>query len=369
MSINNFYTDEMIDNDVIVDFNSNMILPNLHLSKPSKSTYLSEDIFVKYFDVILLKNLEILPNNSFKICPLKSLYITDYFVTLDFVDFNYNIPNIMRLSIQSCESSNVRFYIIPLRLNLNYKSAHSNLIIVDTQLHTIEFFEPHGNKFGSQYELPYNIEKHIKKLIDTLFPIRSIFYDFRNVQNSCPKGLQAKQNSVDSKSGHCLAWSLLFIHLRILNLMYDTSHIIDYLHKNSDADLDLYIKRYIGYLENSSTRLETKLYPSSKLSMQLSHDELSNIKNRIKFLLLHYTDLSTISDKTPSDFIKINKYFEELISYHKIKYFDNMFFKYFNKYALYDENTYTDSDMSGVSDSDMSGMSGMSDSDMSNHNI
>lgn len=95
--------------------------------------------------------------------------------------------------------------------------------------------------------------------------------------------------------------------------------------------------------------------------MQLSQDELNNIKNRIKSLLLHYTDLSTTSNKTSDDFIKINKYFEELISYHKIKDFDNLFFKYFNKYALYDEDTYmSDSD---ISDSDMSTNMSNPDSD------
>ena len=331
MSINNFYFEELIDNDIIYDTTANVLLPNLYLADPSKSSYLSEDVFVKYFDVILLKNLKLKPDNSLNICPFKSVYITDYFITLDFVNFTYKIPEILYESIELCKLSNTRFYIIPLRLNLNYKSAHSNLIIVDTELLTIECFEPHGNKFnGTTYKLPYNIEKHIKILINKLFPI-SIFYNFRNVQNSCPRGLQSKQNSIDSSSSHCLAWSLLFIHLRILNLIYDTSYIIDYLHKNSDVDLDLYIRRYIGYLEKTSHLLERKLYPTLKYNMILSNEELENIKDRITFLLLDYTKLSSILHKTPEDFIKINKYFEELISYHKIQNFDNIFFNFFNK--------------------------------------
>lgn len=349
MSINSFYVDELTDNYTIYDVNSNMILPNLHLSEPSKSTYLSEDIFVKYFDVILLRNLQ--TNNSLtKMCPLKSTYITDYFITLDFVNFTYKIPEILKMSIESCKITNTRFYVIPLRLNLNYKSAHSNLIIVDTQFNTIEFFEPHGNKFaGSEYELPYSIEKHIQYLIQKLFPIKSLFYKFKNVQNSCLRGLQTLQNLVNPTSGYCLAWSLLFIHLRILNLVYETNYIIDYLRKNTPEQLDLYIRRYIGYLENTSHLLEKKLYPTVKYNMLLSEEELENIKNRIKFLLLHYTDLSSVINKTPEDFIKINKYFEELISYHKIQNFDNIFFKYFNKYALYNEN---DDNLSYNSDSE-----------------
>lgn len=350
MGINNFYPDELVDSDIIIDLNNNMILPNLHLANPSKSIYLSEDIFAKYFDVILLSNFQILPSNSLKICPFKSIYITDYFIVLDFINFSYEIPNILKLAIDTCNLSSTRFYVIPLRLNLNYKNAHSNLVIVDTELGTIEFFEPHGTKFsGTIYELPYNIEKHVKMLINLLFPIKVTLYKFRNVQNSCPKGLQSKQSSVNDKAGHCLAWSLLFIHLRILNLVYDTTYIINYLHKNSDADLDLYIKRYIGYLENSSLLLEKKFYPTIKHPMTLSLQELVNVKNRVKFLLLHYTDLSLILNKNPDDFEKISKYFEELISYHKIKNFDNIFFKYFNKYALYTEHKNLDDNLSDSS--------------------
>lgn len=336
--INSFYLDELTDNQNIYDLNNNIILPNLNLAEPSKSSYLSEDIFVKYFDVILLRNLQTFNDSSLNMCPLKSMYITDYFITLDFVNFTYKIPEILKISIESCKMTNTRFYVIPLRLNIN-KSAHSNLIIIDTQFNTIEFFEPHGNKFnGSEYELPYNIEKHIQYLIEKLFPIKSLFYNFKNVQNSCPRGLQAKQNSINPNSGHCLAWSLLFIHLRILNLVYDTDYIIDYLHKNTPEQLDLYIRRYIGYLENTSHLLEKKLYPTVKYNMLLSEEELENIKNRIKYLLVNYTDLSLTIDKTPEDFVNINKYFEELISYHKIKNFDNIFFKYFNKYALNEIN-------------------------------
>jgi len=354
-SINSFYSDEIIDNDIIHDVNNNMLIPNLNLAEPSKSIYLSEDIFVKYFDVILFKNLYSL--NSLNICPFKSVYITDYFIILDFVNFTYKIPETLHESIKKCKSSNTRFYIIPLRLNLNYKSAHSNLVIIDNQSATIEFFEPHGNKFnGTEYELPYNIEQHIKILVIKLFPI-STFYTFKNVQNSCPRGLQAKQNSINSNSGHCLAWSLLFIHLRILNLIHDTSYIIDYLHRNSDIDLDFYIRRYIGYLENTSYLLKKKLYPTLKYNMLLSQSELDNIRNRIKYLLVNYTDLSLTVNKTPLDFIEINKIFEELISYHKIQNFSSIFFKYFNRYALNDINNEISGETNISNDSDYSDVS------------
>ena len=95
MSINNFYFEELIDNDIIYDTTANVLLPNLYLADPSKSSYLSEDVFVKYFDVILLKNLKLKPDNSLNICPFKSVYITDYFITLDFVNFTYKIPEIL----------------------------------------------------------------------------------------------------------------------------------------------------------------------------------------------------------------------------------------------------------------------------------
>jgi hypothetical protein len=319
---------ENTSTDYIIDVNDNMILPNLKLVEPSESIYLREDIFSKYLDKIIVDSFQHYGN---KICLLKSVFYTDYFITIDFVDFLYKIPNILLTSINKCKNNpSIRFYVIPIRLNLTYKDAHSNVVIVDNLYKTIEFFEPHGSVFrGFHVPKPYNIENHIKILLSRLFPIRSKLYIYKNVQNSCPIGLQGQQSLINPGSGHCLAWSLLFINTRINNLYFSPEYIINYFnHHFSPVDLDIYMKRYISLLEQTTHNINTKTLPNFKYHLNLSPDEKIHISNRIQSLTQQYLlELTHEKDKS-----MIDKIFEELISYHKFQYFNDIFFKTVNEF-------------------------------------
>ncbi len=85
---------------------------------------------------------------------------------------------------------------------------------------------------------------HIKTLVSRLFQFWSQLHKYKNVQNNCPMGLglQSKQNIINPQSGHCLAWSLLFIHVRILNLFLHPDDVINYFtQKFTAVELDRYI--------------------------------------------------------------------------------------------------------------------------------
>lgn len=324
------------DIDLIIDQEDNIILPNMKGLLPSTSIFLREDIFSKYLDTIIFNAFQQYGN---QICLFKSVFYTDYFITIDFIDFLYKIPNILLNTINNCTMvQDIRFYVIPLRLNLTYKDAHSNVIIVDNYYKTIEFFEPHGTTFmGSYIPKPYNIENHIKILLSRLFPIYSQYYTYINVQNNCPIGLQTQQNIINPQSGHCLAWSLLFIHIRINNLYLSTDYIIKYFNRHfTPKDLDIYIKRYIGLLETSTFYINTKTLPNFKYNLNLSRQEKTNIFERIVTLTQQYLiELNSTNDKTI-----LNTIFEELISYHKFPNFNEIFFNTVNTFI---NNTYNQS--------------------------
>lgn len=316
--------------DSILDMQDNVILPNLKLMKPSQSLFLREDIFSKYLDKIMYDAFQ---NPKNQTCPIKSVFYTDYFITIDFIDFLYKIPNILLSSITKCKSNpNIRFYVIPIRLNLTYKSAHSNVIIIDNSEGTIEFFEPHGSMFqGFNVPKPYNIENHIKTLVSRLFPLRSQLYKYKNVQNNCPMGLglQSKQNIINPKSGHCLAWSLLFIHVRILNLFLHPDDVINYFTgKFTPTELDRYMRRYIALLENTTLYSQGKTLPNFKYHLLLTQQERYNISNRITTLTEQYL----LESSTTKNREVINEIFEELISYHKYPRFNDIFFSIVNKF-------------------------------------
>lgn len=307
--------------DYILDKKSQIILPNLEGIIPSKSSYLTTDIFTNYFDKTVL---DAVAYNKNLVCNTKSNTLSNYFVKIDFVEFQYKIPTSFLKSLQQCQVNNTRFYVILLVLVLDYKSSHSNVIIIDNLTKTIELFEPHGKKYSAP--TPYDIEYHIKNLLFNIFPYSSKSYIFKNVQSSCPIGVQGLQNIINPESGHCLAWSLLFIQIKIHNLSISTDTIIDFLLKIQD--IDLYMRKFIGFLE-LYTMFTPKKQTDLKYQIKLLPNELSNVKNRITHLIYLYKNNTTIDKE---------KVFQELISYHKLGDFDKLFFKDFNENTLITQN-------------------------------
>ena len=314
----------------IIDEYSNIILPKIGNMKTA-SRYLEEEIFTKFLDKVIVNTyLSSLINNS-EICIFTSVFYTDYFVTIDFVDLLYKIPKIFNDTVKGCkENPNIRFFVVPVKLIFSYTKAHSNIILIDTQKNTIELFEPHGDRYKGGTDIPFNIEKHIITLVERLFPEKFLSFTFTNVQNQCLMGVQGLQNISDPTSGHCLAWSLLFIHTKLINLNKNTSDIINYFTQQfKPQELDEYIKLYIGMLE--TTQYDSfKTIPNFKYYLDLSDEEKGFIKNKIITLTNKYISESYSPNVSEKD---IDDIYEELISYHKTPDFDKLFFETINRYS------------------------------------
>jgi hypothetical protein len=319
---------EYDENPFIYDEKHAIILPNLQLAAESDSTHLTTEIFLRYFDQIILNAFN---SNTNTVCYFKSSFISDYFITINFTNLKYEIPNALLTTLRNCKST--RFYIIPIALMFDYTNVgHANVVIIDSQFGTIEFFEPHGAQFSGD-NIPYNIENHIKNLIHILFPANQ-GYTYKNVQSHCPMGLQTKQEIVNPDAGHCLAWSLLFIHVRLLNLIRSTDDIMLYFHNNFlPGDLNTYIKRYVGFLEAFSQistvvlPQELKQIPYLKYKLHLSNTETKNIEDTIKQLINNY--ILEINSTKP-DNNKITNIFEQLIAYHRYPNFNTLFMTIFS---------------------------------------
>lgn len=301
-----------------------IVLPNLHLAEESTSEYLDERWFAIYFDAIIGK---IFSTNK-DICLFTSNYAIDYFIIIDFFNFKYYISELLAKSIEKCQDINNRFYILPIKLNFNY-IAHSNIIIIDNQKKTIEFLEPYGEFIDAN--LPYDTKRYVLQIIDMLFlahPIDLRTYKFINVQKNCPRGgLQTIQSKVNPGSGYCLAWSLLFINIKLYNLNVDSDYIIKYLLNSFSSDeLNTYIKRFMGFVESSSS--EIKLYqdtttPIIEYNIELSENDKKKISKRI-YDLVNKLKSSTI---TADERSLVNK---ELVSYHNFPKFQEVYFESIN---------------------------------------
>lgn len=278
------------DNIIYYEKN-NIILPNLQNINESESSNLSIDNFTKFIDKILfdtsyINNID--PEFKDQICIFTSNIYTDYYILVNLPDYKYEITNQFYNNINQCINNEIiRFLIIPVFLKFTSNSGHANVIIIDKKNKTIEFYEPHGIVFSGS-ETAFDLEKHVKSIIFAILPLSSE-YEYINTHENCIIGLQSLQNVINPISGHCLAWTLLIIHTRVLNIYMTTENIIDFfLTKFSLQELNTYIKRYINFIEQYATTTESKISNTIELPLILSPDEEYNISMNIINLTNEY---------------------------------------------------------------------------------
>lgn len=311
---------------------SEIVLPDILDLEPSESKKLSLIKFTQHLDTILsgIKDVQI--------CNLSSKFISDYYITIDFMTFKYTVPINLHEQLDKCKlKREIRFYIIPLILKFSEDNSHANVLIVDNLHKTIELYEPHGKQFSpGKNVFLFNIELHIKNLIKIILD-RRINFIFKNVHYACPIGFQARQSKINYESGHCVAWTLFFINIRLINLFKSSEEIIHYLNVSlSDTEIDLLIRKYITLIENE-TLLENKKYINEYYDIKLSEHEESNIKKNIKEKIntyLKHQDFNINKYGGVNYFTDIQKLFNEFIIYSKFNFFHELYFKTLENFKL-----------------------------------
>lgn len=333
------------EGEFFINKKTGLKFPDLSEEMETEELLLDTNSFAKYIDILTQRStyigmkdmsLDMIEQN---ICFMSSFFSTDYFIKIDLTTYTTHIPVLLSNAIRMCKESNnaKRFYIIPIALefpnvveaedenNPEMKSAHANIVIVDTWSKKVEYFEPHGKAFIG-HVINFNIEEIIINIIALL--IDNVKYTFKNVQMLCPMGIQAIQNIAQPESGYCLAWALLFIHLRVINSSIiefkeiDSDDITAFLLNLSPSELNTYIKKYINYIKRNTQYMTPKLFSSHSVFPIKIEDKLKPvIKERIKYLLRLYYNYK----------IKDPRVFSELISYRSLPYFQDEFIKFFNK--------------------------------------
>lgn len=313
---------------------SKVILPDIQKLEPSISKKVSLSKFTQHLDTILSEI------NNASICNLSSLFISDYYIVIDFASLNYTIPVNFIKKLNDCKSNKeIRFIIIPIVLSFFDKSSHTNVLIVDNFNQSIELYEPHGIRYSGK-ELQFDIERHIIHLHNIILD-KKIKYSFKNVHAVCPLGLQFRQSKVSRDSGHCVAWSLFFINVKLLNLSMNSEEIIHNLNEFSDIELDLLIKKYITLIENETER-ENKIHTNIYYQLKLSEKEEANIKMLIKEKInkyLEYLDNNQLKrhhngEPISFSFDTVSKLFNKFIIYSKFSFFHELYFKTIEDYKL-----------------------------------
>jgi hypothetical protein len=272
----------MYASDTVYDAETNrlQIIKTLELQGEfvSDTLYLDEETFTKYLDVLLYQK-------DYNICTLTSPIVLDYFIILDLFRLTYKIPETIYGFINLCmmRPTVPNFYVIPLKIQYDLNIAHSNVIIVNMEKHEIEYFEPHGLTFNLD-DAGYNIQNIVLQIVTNMFPL--LQFTVKNVSSQCPIGPQTVQSVVNPNSGHCLAWSLLYIHLRIINMNLKSDVVINYLSKFNGYELDLMIRRYISKLQRELLFFPSKQYDQTRtFNIQFSQEEQIHVRNKIASLV------------------------------------------------------------------------------------
>lgn len=368
-------------------------LPNFDNHKESEDDVLDIKLFSSYLATILAfynRNAQ-LKMGKYNVClynliPENNINnILEYFMAIDFINWNVRIPieTINWINTNCSQNESVSLFILPIRLEFinddidltseitctldnpynplsiseqiytfkNTYSAHSNVIIIDKLLKKIEFYEPHGNQIGINNASLFNIEKILDTTIRSLLPFTAE-YTFINVSNICPYGLGAQtiQNQ-KFHVGHCLAWSLYFILLRLYNheitekLFIENNFIISpimilnhFVTSTSDSFiLNSNIRKFISFLKelsNDNLLIDLELYNNPQTMFYLDIIELNLIDKEIV-----YSRIEKLTHAFCKNQLTFNKkdqviIFEELVSYRKFVGFHKYFIKSFCKYII-----------------------------------
>jgi hypothetical protein len=357
-------------------------LPNFDHHKEASDEWLDIKLFSSYLATILAfynRNMQLKNNYVCLYNLVENMNLLEYFIAIDFTNWNIRIPitTVDWINNNCAQNDSISLFILPIRLEFindnvdlssnitcqlenplqpdityfdkNMYSAHSNLIIIDKVLKKIEFYEPHGNQIGISNASLFNIQTILDKTIRSLLPFTAE-YTFINVSNICPYGLGAQ--SIQNQRfnvGHCLAWSLYFIFLRLYNqsiteellkednVFQSTTEILNhFVTTTSDSFiLNSNIRKFISFLKelsNENLLINLNVHTNLKdvVYIDLIDQKLIDtqiVYSRIKQLTQAFCKKQLMFSKTDTFII-----FEEIVSYRRFPNFHKIFIKSFVDY-------------------------------------
>lgn len=370
-------------NHTFIGENYTINLPDFDYHPEAQDDVLDIRLFSSYLATILtFYNMN---TNKHNVClyniDFTEMNLVEYFMAIDFFTWTIRIPSqsLDWINTYCSQNNDISLLILPIRLEFvnndidlssdiicrldipltinptfkqkNLFSAHSNLIIIDKVLKKIEFYEPHGNQIGIANANLFNIEAILEKTIRTILPFTSN-YGFVNVSNICPYGFGAQTiQNLQFRVGHCLAWSLYFILLRLYNqpitqrlhemkepFISNTQILNHFVTTTSNSViLNSNIRKFISFLkelsnENLLINLDIKTIPEKTITLDLITAEMININlvtTRIQMLTRAFCKQQLLFNKTDQAII-----FTELFSYHKFDIFHKIFIKSLFEYIV-----------------------------------
>lgn len=164
----------------------------------------------------------------------------------------------LRNELLRCKQKGVRFTVTLLTMAIPH-GYHANALILDNQSGVLSRFEPHGAATTS-----YSISRLDNTLTQFVKENPTLMKRYQAPPDFCPDvGPQTKERfskkySIVTKKafgkvvraeagGYCSAWSLMFIHYRIMNPMKSNQEIHKHINRNPDELADM-IRNYMAFI-------------------------------------------------------------------------------------------------------------------------
>jgi ankyrin repeat protein len=182
--------------------------------------------------------------------------LVDNFGINDIIDHNRNNINIYRELFRNCKEP--LFFIIGkieyLNLDKSTKNAHRSCIVINKETNEILISDSAMSLFPKYHFR--NIEYYVDIITNTKDK-----YKITHETENCNINLQGK-----SDDHLCTIWSIMLLHIWLLNPQYHISNIVKMLNKVTKEQLNILINGYTLYLNKFFSQKESLLKDMKELS-------------------------------------------------------------------------------------------------------
>lgn len=217
--------------------------------------YQNIDNFYNFFILMILNkkiNDKVLCVPNFEVKTKNNVLRASIVIFLDLKMIN--IAPYLKDAIESCKYKKVRLIYIQLFILISNKNiGHVNVIIIDLKKNTIERFEPHGEKFYPDYMKKNQIDENNNYIDRTLINLfnKLELDDFKYINPYYISTKLGIQQVGDSYCGMCLTISMMYLHMRVLNLDIKQNKIVNHFLKLDKNVLKKKILKYAKYVEKT----------------------------------------------------------------------------------------------------------------------
>ena len=211
--------------------------------------------------------------------------------------------------VEQCAEFKKPFVFIRLTLCCWNGDAHENALIIDTRRKTIERLEPNG----SAAEFSAFADDVLSHAFQTVLPN----YKYLTVKQSCPYlGPQFKQKNLPM-GGFCAVWTILILHLKMLNLDWNIMQLSTYLADTFTPDeLLTLITKYLTLLyqilqwEHKFRRLKVEEARKKAPRIAKRYDELSGMVSTAE--TLPPAEIEKLESEIGAEWRQVEKQWEEI---------------------------------------------------------